>query len=243
MALLVALGSLVVFLRRRPRQAAEEWAEIEAREPATITPEKPPTAPAPVDTVSAQAAPIVPAPAFAPRPPAPVKADIDLAFEPASLRLSLVYATLQYRVSITVRTDLAAGQLVGDMIGAHASIPPEMQLAPEIATLARLKVLPPVAAGQTVALTGEIQLPLGAIRSLQQGNASFFVPLVRLCILGEDGVPLLRRVHTVGVDNGGGALAPLRLDTGPRDHRELASREVEAARAYPLQPPEQRAAG
>lgn len=156
------------------------------------------------------------------------------------MRLSLVYATLQYRLTITASQDLPAGHLVGDMIGAHGSIAPEDQLAPAVEALTPLKPMPALAAGESTTLTGEIQLPLSAIRPVRQANASLFVPLVRICVLAGD--VALRRVFTVG-QTGGEALAPLRLDTGPREHRELGAREVEAARAYPVRPPALQRAG
>ena len=43
------------------------------------------------------------------------------------------------------------------------------------------------------------------------------------------------RVFTLGIA-GGPALAPLRLDTGPMEHRDLGAREVPEARAYPVLP-------
>lgn len=156
-----------------------------------------------------------------------------MAFEPVGLRLSLVYATLQYRVVVTAGADLPAGQLLGDMIGAHGSIAAEDQLAPAIEALTPLKPVAALAQGESVMLTGEIQLPLNAIRPVRQANASLFVPLVRLCFTA--GGYAMRRVFTVGL-TGGEALAPLRMDTGPREHRDLAAREVQAARAYPVHP-------
>lgn len=251
MALAAALAALIVFIRRR-RGAPEtqDWPEAENIPQPVTQPEAP--APAPLATGAAAEsapapAPMAPQPAFPPAAQAPAAEPFHttLSFEPLGLRLSLVYATLQYRLSITAGGDLPAGHLLGDMIGAHASIPTEQQLAPALDTLPLLKAVPSIAAGETVTLKGELQLPLSAIRPLQQGSASFFVPLVRLSLLleGDEGQLALRRVYTVGIDSAAAALSPLRLDTGPREHRELAAREVEAARAYPLQPTGQRAAG
>lgn len=243
LVLLVGLGALVVYLRRRSAEpAVEEWGEpVEAEIPqsqATPATGRAPTPPA--------AAPVVPQPTFAAPPPVVAPALVELSLEPVGLRLSLVYATLQYRLSIGAVTDLPAGRLLGDMIGAHGSIPPEQQLAPALDTLAMLKVIPPLAAGERATLSGEIQLPLNAIRPLQRAGASFFVPLVRLCVISDgdaqSGAAILRRVYTVGIEGGGAGLSPLRLDTGPREHRELAAREVEAARDYPVQPVDHRRA-
>ncbi|MGF7154136.1 hypothetical protein [Novosphingobium gossypii] len=224
-ALLVLAAGAIALLRRRHAE------DVEA--PLEVTPAKADRAeePAPVPAV---ATPPGPAPT-----PAPAPETAHLAFEPVGLRLSLVYATLQYRLTVTATEDLPAGHLVGDMIGAHGAIAPEDQLAPALEALTHLKPLPALAAGESITLSGEIQLPLSAIRPVRQATASLFVPLVRICLLAGD--IAVRRVFTVGL-TGGEALAPLRLDTGPREHRDLGAREVEAARAYPVSPaPLQRA--
>lgn len=235
----LVLGALAFLLRRkRPEPEAEEY----EAETAPVLPPKPRPEPA------AKPAATVPQPAFAP-PPEPASPSIapaaetgpQIAFEPLGMRLSLVYATLRYRITVTADDALPAGHMLGDMTGAHGSIPPEQQLAPPPEALAALKPIPPLAAGESLTLTGEVQLPLNAIRPLQRGNASFFVPLLRLCALfGDDAAPV-RRVFTLGTA-GGDALAPLRLDTGPNEFRDLASREVAAARAYPLTAGERRVA-
>lgn len=228
---------MVVFLRRRRAEpVSQDWDE-----PAEAVLPEPVAEPEADRGSTAIPQPLSPEPAIALAPLAPqpeqtvpiaLLAGTELTFEPVGLRLSLVYATLQYRVTIVAGSELVAGRLLGDMIGAHGSIPPEQQLAPALDSLGSLKAVPPIAPGESVTLSGEIQLPLNAIRPLQQGNASFFVPLVRLCLVAEDG-PAMRRVYTVGIEGGGAGLSPLRLDTGPQEHRNLAAREVEAARDYP----------
>lgn len=229
LALLVAAGLIMLLRRRGAEPEASEW-----EEPAVLA-EEPAPEPLPA-TKRAQPVPTPPASApvaAPPPPPAAPSAEVEIAFEPVALRLSLVYATLQYRITIAAAAALPGAHLLGDMIGAHGSIPVDQQLAPAPEGLAHLKALPPIAAGERTSVTGELQLPLGAIVPVRQGNASLFVPLVRLCLVPEDGTPGLRRVFTVGA-TGGAALAPLRLDTGPNEHRNLAAREVEAARAHPV---------
>lgn len=240
----VLAGLFAFSRRRRARTERQDWAE--PQDTAPIAAEAPPAPEAAPSDASAAfpPAPLAPQPAFTPSVQAPTAESLDLSFEPLGLRLSLVYATLRYRVTITAGAGLPAGHLIiGDVMGAHASIPPEQQLAPPLETLAKLKAVPTLAPGETATLTGELQLPLGAIRPLQQGNASFFVPLVRLYVVGEDGEIALRRVFTIGIDGGTATLGPVRLDTGPQEHRQLAAREVEAARQFPLQPAQHRAVG
>lgn len=232
-ALVVLAAGALALLRRRRAEDVE--APVEVTPVAADRGEEP--APPRAATTAPRPAP-APTPAPTPTPAAALEA-AHLTFEPTGLRLSLVYATLQYRLTVTAAQDLPAGHLLGDMIGAHGAIAPEHQLAPPVEALAPLKPLPALAAGESTTLSGEIQLPLSAIRPVRQANASLFVPLVRTCLLAGD--IAVRRVFTVGV-TGGEALAPLRLDTGPREHRDLGAREVEAARAYPLSPaPLQRA--
>ncbi|WP_172705161.1 hypothetical protein [Sphingomonas sp. LH128] len=231
-AALVVLGALAFFLRRkRPAEEAEDWPEVqEVAEP--VAPPVP--KPAPVPQPEFASPPVSPRPAPVP-PPAAAPEAVDIAFEPVGLRLSLVFATLQYRVTLTAGTDLPAGHLIGDMIGAHGSLTSEQQLAPPLETLTPLKPVPALAARESVTLTGEVQLPLSAIRPLQRANASFFVPLLRVGVVFAETVAPVRRVFTLGIA-GGPALAPLRLDTGPMEHRDLGAREVPEARAYPVLP-------
>ncbi|MFC6622988.1 hypothetical protein [Novosphingobium panipatense] len=159
---------------------------------------------------------------------------MEVAVEVRGLRLSLVFATLQYRVTLTASAPTAGGALLGDMIGAHASMTAEEQLAPPVEAQQQLGAFQTLQPGESATIQGEVQLPLSAIRPLQRGNASLFVPLLRLCLVFDSAeVAPVRRVFTVGLP-GDHALAPLRLDKGPMEHRGLLVREVEAARAYPL---------
>ncbi|MCJ2178965.1 hypothetical protein [Novosphingobium album (ex Hu et al. 2023)] len=155
-------------------------------------------------------------------------------FEPGAMRLSLVYATLQFRLVLTARTDIPSGQLLADMISAHASMPRDQQLAPPPETLGVVQAFPRMTPGQVLEIKGELQVPLAAVRPLQRNGASFMVPLVRLALVGEDDPTLphleLGFVFTVGLAGEGPALAPLRLDAGPRQITGLAGREIEPAR-------------
>jgi hypothetical protein len=149
------------------------------------------------------------------------------------MRLSLFYATLQYRLAVTSSEARGPLYISGDLSSAHASLSRDEQLAPPPESLAQLHTLPELVPGKPCELKGEIQLPLGAIRALRRGGGAFFVPLMRLCLIGADGTAL-RRVFTLGIPGGGNGLAPLRIDTGPRNFEPLAAREIEAARDLPL---------
>ncbi|MFD2136892.1 hypothetical protein ACFSLT_20270 [Novosphingobium resinovorum] len=146
-AVLVVLGALAFFLRRkRPAEEAEDWPEVqEVAEP--VAPPVPKPAPVPQPEFASPQ--VSPRPAPTP-PPAAAPEAVDIAFEPVGLRLSLVFATLQYRVTLTAGTDLPAGHLIGDMIGAHGSLTSEQQLAPPLETLTPLKPVPALAAGRAL---------------------------------------------------------------------------------------------
>lgn len=196
----------------------------------------------PEESPAAHQPPVPPVPAFAAEPGrstvATEKARGQLDFQPIAMRLSLVYATLQFRLLLTAQTEIPEGKLLGDMISAHGSLPRAMQLLPPPDALGLLQAIPRMAPGEVLDVKGEIRLPLNAIRPVQQNGASFMVPLVRLALLGggEPSSPHLELgcVFTVGVPGSGSALAPLRLDTGPRDFATLAAREIEDARRTAL---------
>ncbi|WP_313441983.1 hypothetical protein [Novosphingobium sp.] len=260
-AALVATGIGTFALLRRRRAPATAWEEAGLEpeaEPEDEIAEEPAT-PSTSAAASAAIAALDPTPAVTPVPrvqpprqpdpqsrplpqpvppparepvPAPSRPGIvAVHFEPVSMRLSLVYATLQYRLALTAPDGGSAQswQVRGDMISAHASLSQGEQLAPDPATLPLRHSLEALAPGETREFKGELQLPLNAIRVMRQGQASLFVPLVRLCLVDEEG-HVERRVFTLGIPGDRPALGPLRLDTGPRDHATIAARAVEAAR-------------
>lgn len=240
-ALVLAAAGVGLFLLRRRRPQTLEWREVTAWQPAPeaepdAAPATSPTEPKPA-TSPAETAPLrpLPTPGFPPSPaPAAPRGGIAVDFEPVSIRLSLFYATLQYRISLKAAEACAPLELSGDLISAHGSFTQEEQLAPQPGDLSTLHTLPALAAGETAELKGEVQLPLSQIRALRRGGGSFLVPLARFCLAGEDGTAL-RRVFTLGPAGGGAGIVPLRIDTGPRSFQPLRAREIEAARNFPLQ--------
>lgn len=234
-ALVAAIGAGLFLFRRRRREAALEWDEMAGPEstPDAGTPDLPPEAEPQVAPSPPRAQPL-PLPAFPPAAPTAIQDDISLTLEPGTMRLSLFYATLQYRLAVTAASPRPPLKVMGDLISAHASLTREEQLAPQPDSLPVLHSLPGLLPGEKIELKGEIQLPLTAIRALRQGGGAFLVPLVRFCLIAEDGTAL-RRVFTVGIPGNGAGLAPLRIDAGPRNFEPLAAGEVEAARQFPLE--------
>ena len=244
--LLLAAGAVLLRKRRRSGRTPSGRETIAA---APVAPEPPHAAPPPRP---------VPPLASSPRPvPAPVQptspaaepmlaAPVDpaealplaIAYRPQAIRLSLVFATLAYELDVTNAGSVPTPELElrADLSSAHAAIPVQEQLAPTPASLERKQTLAPLAPGETARLKGEVRLPLQDVHSLVKGTARFFVPLARFGFVTPDH-RLVRRVYTVGpVTPGSEALASVRLDAGPRNLRELAAREIEAARAFALDP-------
>lgn len=155
------------------------------------------------------------------------------------LSATLVNATLAYRLHLTnggdqPMTDLAVS---GDMIAAHASRPVDEQLGTAggaaLPPLHRVETLAP---GQSVTLTGDIRLPLAAIRPIRRGDAALFVPLARIEAHGQaiDGSTISTRgTFLVGQepDAGSERLQPFRLDLGPRVYAHVGQRLLAAAPA------------
>lgn len=173
-------------------------------------------------------------------------------FEVQGLRISLVYATLSFTLTIGNRSEhvLPPARLHGDMISAHASLPRDIQLAPALSQLPPLRDIPQLAPGEECALRCDVQLALSAIVPLRQGNAQFLVPLLRLALVTPDGI-WQRLVLTVGAPGGASGAAPpssgdepdaasplipLRLDTGPQTFTVLGASVVETSRHMPLDP-------
>lgn len=249
-AALAAVAGLALLVQRRGNRHPSEDGGDETPDPAP--PETPAVVPAPASAAAPAPSPS-PSPSPAPSPaPSRVMAhrEVTLQLEPVSLRLSLVYATLQCRVTLTAGQALPPGRLLGDMISAHASLPEADQLRPDPGLLEPIVDLPALDAGETRTVTADFRLPLNAVRAVHQGNGAFMVPLVRLALLAQTGnepddlAPdqiAIASAFTVGRPGKGKdqALALLRVDTGPRDHTLLAAREIGAARRsarLPLDP-------
>ncbi len=141
--------------------------------------------------------------------------------------------TLSYRLTITNRSTqpLSALAIEGDMISAHASIPPDQQMASGGNRMELRHALVELAAGASAQFTGDFRLPLGAVTPIRAGNAAYFVPLARLRVEASTpaGGPMISvQTFVVGElpDNPGSALRPFRLDLGPRTYSQVGQRAV-----------------
>ena len=153
------------------------------------------------------------------------------------MQLSMVYATLSYRLLVTNRGRDAVGPIAigGDMIAAHRSLPVGEQLCPQHDTLPRLHQMGELAPGDTVTLAGQLRLPLAEIRAVRIGGAQCFLPLVRIA-LPQAGIGARLHVFTLGLpaERPDGALLALRMDRGFAFYRPLGQREIDTVQWLPL---------
>jgi hypothetical protein len=184
-------------------------------------PEPAPEPPPPVQEVPEPA----PAPASAPLPAAPHPLHISI--EPGKLALTLMNATLSYRLTLTNRGAEPLEDLIvsADLIGAHAALTREEQLAGPLTDLAERHRLAGLAPDESGEVSGQLRLPLAMVRPIVQGKAALLVPLARFRISVRGQEP---RCFTVVVGQPSprkeATIQPVRLDLGPRIYDGLAGR-------------------
>jgi hypothetical protein len=252
LAALLAVGAIGAaagwFWRGRTRVLALPPPEIERpivqpRAPAPEplpTPASPP-AELPKVALTRTAAEVPPVPRPAPQPAPAVAAEPDdeedlgpesplrIALEPAKLSVSLLKATLSYRILLSNQGEAMMRDISidGDMVSAHASLSQEDQLAAPNSKLENRHLVRTLAPGETKVVAGEFALPLPSIRPIRKGEATLFVPLARLRIVaGGEKTQVVVQTSVVGQRSPrpGGGLRPFRLDLGPRIYSELGQR-------------------
>jgi len=156
---------------------------------------------------------------------APTPAEpLQVSLEPLRLSLTLMNATLAYRLALANRgpTTLTGLAIGADMIAAHASMSREEQLSGPRAgsggnPAQRIERLEP---GETRVIEGEFRLPFPQIVPIRQGNAALLLPLARFRVEADGAQPLVR-TFVVGQPGEGSSLQPFRLDQGPRVYPRL----------------------
>jgi hypothetical protein len=231
------LWALLALRRRRARLDEVDF------EPPMVTEPEPliePAEPAPVLAAPAPAfaAATTPKPAPAPAPaatvaPATGTGDLEISLEARRMSASLMATTLSYRLVLTNRTKqhLTALAIEGDMVSAHASLPPDQQIASDSLRLELRHALVELAPGESAEFTGDFRLPLSAVTPIRAGEAAYFVPLARIRVeaAAPAGQPLVRvQTFVVGElpEPEGAALRPFRLDLGPRTYSRVGQRAV-----------------
>lgn len=186
---------------------------------------KPPARQAETAASTNPPAPVVPPPSSSQAAP---DAPFELTLEAERLSVSLLNATLQYRLTLRNRRDepLAPVRVAADMIGAHAAHPQDGRIVPDSARLETRHAVPGLTVGESVVLRGELRLPLREVTPIRNGAARLLVPLVRM--RAETGRTSCTRVIVVGESARvpGGPLRPFRLDAGPRIFGAVDQRQV-----------------
>lgn len=196
------------------------WWRSRRQVPGVVTFERPAAAPAPE-------------PSPQPAAPGPASADLVIALEARRLTASMMATTLSYRLRVTNRgtARLETLAIEGDMVAAHASLPPERQIASHDERLELRHALVALAPGESAEFSGDLRLPLSAITPIRAGEVPYFVPLARLRIEASDPVGtalVTAQTFVIGEapDTPGAALRPFRLDLGPRTYSRIGQRAV-----------------
>ena len=222
--LIAALFALLWWRRRRSAPLMLEF------EPPVVPAADPVPAPVAVPLAAPKPAPAAPLPepklSLAPQ-------GLGIALEAKRMSASLMATTLSYTLTLTNHSAqvLSALAVEGDMISAHASIPPEQQIASDALRLELRHALVTLAAGESAEFTGDLRLPLSAITPIRAGEAAYFVPLARLRVEAStpNGASLVQvQTFVVGElsQSAGAGLRPFRLDLGPRVYSQIGQRAV-----------------
>jgi len=160
-----------------------------------------------------------------PATPAGAGEPLQITLEPLRLSLTLMNATLAYRLEVANRgTAPIVGLAIGaDMIAAHASMTREQQLSGPgegATTVQRIERIEP---GESRIVEGEFRVPFSQIVPIRQGNAALLLPLARFRLVAEGAAPVVR-TFAVGQPGAKAALQPFRLDQGPRVYPRLTQR-------------------
>jgi len=168
-----------------------------------------------------------PPPGAAPAPAADTASPtpLQVTLEPLRLSLTLVNATLAYRLEVANRgaVPITALRIGADMISAHASMTREQQLSGPGAGAATLQRIERIEPGESRIVEGEFRLPFPQIVPIRQGNAALLLPLARFRLEAEGAEPLVR-TFAVGQPGEKAGLQPFRLDLGPRVYPKLTQR-------------------
>ncbi|PNP99562.1 hypothetical protein [Sphingobium sp. SA916] len=209
-------------LRRRKQGAAEE------------PPYEAEAAPPPVPATPPPQARAMPAP---PEPkPAPDDADrpwIDLAMDVQAARLTLLGATIAYRLTLHNRGSRTAEDILVRSLIANADAQQQALFQPFFAGETGLPVhsVVSIAPGETQKLSGEMRLDAQAIAAIPMGQRALLIPLIafdaRYSWTGDrEGTGRSGSVFIVGEEQSPPVerLSPFRLDLGPRQYRTPGSR-------------------
>jgi hypothetical protein len=152
---------------------------------------------------------------------------VELALEPLRLSLTLMNATLSYRLLLSNRgaQPLEGLAITADMIAAHSTLSREQQLSGPDAGALQVALVERLEPGERRIVSGEFRLPFGQITPVRQGNASLLLPLARFKVGHAGRQPVIRTFLVAQPpERPGAGLQPFRLDLGPRIYPRLAQR-------------------
>lgn len=156
-----------------------------------------------------------------------------MALEVRRMNASLMATSLNYVLKLTNHgaEPLSALAVEGDMVSAHASLPPEAQIANDNHRMEQRHNLVTLAPGESAEFSGVFMLPLTAVTPIRAGDAAYFVPLARLRVEAStpSGASLVQaQTWVVGElpEDAASALKPFRLDLGPRTYSRVGQRAV-----------------
>jgi hypothetical protein len=170
----------------------------------------------------------VPAQPSAPKPLNPA-GPITLAISPLKLSRSLMNATLSCSITLHNSSMQAFENLhiSGDLVTAHGKVPISEQLASGATILAPLKTMDALPGGETGEVSASFILPVDQIRTINQGRATLYVPLLRLMITGE-GLDPVTQTFVIGMKpSGSDKVQPFRLDEMPQTYDQIGSRALD----------------
>ena len=138
-------------------------------------------------------------------------------------------ATLSCAIKVHNRTGRAFEnlQISGDLVTAHGKVTIDQQLADGSTILAPLKMIDALPAGETGEVNASMSLPISQIRTIAQGRATLYVPLLRLRVDSE-GFESVTQTFVIGMKPpGSGKVQPFRLDEMPQTYSQIGSRALD----------------
>lgn len=162
----------------------------------------------------------------------PAAADtLSVRAEVLRLSRSLMFASLQYRVTVLNRSGMALTGLAveADLASARADRPVDDQVAGPGKALPVQHEVQRLAPGQSARFEGEVKLALSQAGVIRQGRASLLVPLFRVRALATGASPVARTfvVGQTGLGNRAGRLQPFNLDEGPRSWQPITQKALD----------------
>jgi len=149
--------------------------------------------------------------------------------EVTSVSRSVMMVTVHIRLAIANRSDRALRDLAiaADLVSARRGEDQRAGPATQLPEAARIERIGP---HQTGRIEATLQLPVGSLEVMFQGQVPMFVPLVRVKISGP-AIEDRYQTYVVGVGAGmqGSRLHPLPLNGPPGSYQSIGARPVDEA--------------